>query len=353
MASRSSSSSSVLSRLSTPARSDRQRSSSGSPARPSSRNGPRYTLGPIRAVLQDARSPYDVVPLANTSRTFRFAVYCMTFAFNLLESQKGRSALITVDQFLESIRNDPPNVIVSTRVSGEGKTQRLNWNAYLGGDPYEAKSGVIFRLNKTIIDNAVYAADNNHREDFERFCFLMGLAAAHELVHTFVGYLTGNSDTDTPPRVIFPNIAPTAPLPVTDGEVGRFWEGKLLGFLVQAWEDPRNPLGDRQAGEMLGYLYDQQSKHYALGQGWMRAWAFLDFSVQPVRSAAPVHVSRGRKTMQETERRKHFFNKNDIPDSVDKTAFVERINDFPAHRLPLTVVRDIVSMAAHPSRIRA
>ncbi|KAK4170840.1 hypothetical protein QBC36DRAFT_112223 [Triangularia setosa] len=373
----------VSSRQSTPARSDRQRSSSSSPARPSSRDGPRYALGNIRVVAQDAQSPYTVVPLANTSRTFRFAVYCITFAINLLQSQKGRSALIgtgievwsswnsrsrrgirlqqdprrhpelmeqAVDQFLESIRNDPPNIIVSTRVRGEGKTQRLDWNDYLDGE-YTAKYGAIFRLNKTIIDNAVYAADNNHREDFERFCFLMGLATAHELVHTFVGYLTGDSGTDTPPRVQFPFIEPSAPTPVSRAEAGRFWEGKLLGFLVQAWEDPRNPLGDRQAGEMLGL--DQQSRHYALGQGWMRSWAFLNFAVQPVRSAARVSLGRGRRTLQDTERRKQLFNANDIPDSVDKTEFIEYINSLPVHRLPATLVRDIMSMPAHPSRIRA
>ncbi|KAK4171153.1 hypothetical protein QBC36DRAFT_382776 [Triangularia setosa] len=351
------------------------------PTRPSSREGQRFTLGRIRVALQDQPNPLTVVPLANTSRTFRFAVYCITFALNLLESQKGRSGLINtgkevwrtwqrarrglrfqgdihshpelmdqaVDQYLANLRSDPPNIIVSNRVVGEGKTERMNWNDYLDGE-YSSKFGVIFRLNKTIIDNAIFAGDNQHREDFERFLLLMGLATAHELVHTFVGFLTGNEDTNTPPRVQFPVPSTLMPNPLTGAEAGAFWEGQMLGFLVQAWENSRSRLGDRQAGDMLGL--GPASRHYALGERWMRSWILLDFSAQPERSSAPISVS-GRKVMQKTDRRKALLDENDLPRALDKTPFIERLNSFSSHLLPVSVVRDVMSMAAHPSRIRA
>jgi len=107
----------------------------------------------------------------------------MHFAISLLESTKGRSVLIdtgisvwegygsrerrrmafrgngdrahdralmvdTVDDFLSNIRTDPPNVIVSTRVSGEGVAQRLDW--WNGENKFQVKWGAIYRLNKTV-----------------------------------------------------------------------------------------------------------------------------------------------------------------------------------------------------------
>lgn len=182
----------------------------------------------------------------------------MNFAISLLESTKGRSALLntgitvweaytsrerrhmafrgngdpthdralmedTVDDFLINIRTDPPNVIVSTRVSGEGLAQRLDW--WDGENQFQVKWGVVYRLNKMvsgpfdiiirftrdtyllqIIDNAIRVADatNPDVEEFQRFLFLMGMAAAHELVHAFVGAVTGGTDRSTPPPANFP-----------------------------------------------------------------------------------------------------------------------------------------------------
>ena len=53
-----------------------------------------------------------------------------------------------VDDFLINIRTDPPNVIVSTRVTGEGAVQRLDWSN--GENKFQVKWGAIYRLNKTV-----------------------------------------------------------------------------------------------------------------------------------------------------------------------------------------------------------
>lgn len=59
------------------------------------------------------------------------------------------SMVEAVDDFLAKLRSSPPNIIVSTRVTGEGLTQRLPWLA-LVGENYDPKYAAVFRLNKTV-----------------------------------------------------------------------------------------------------------------------------------------------------------------------------------------------------------
>lgn len=247
----------------------------------------------------------------------------MHFAISLLESTKGRSVLIntgsavwrsygsrekrhmafrgngdpthdralmeeSVDDFLINIRTDPPNVIVSTRVEGEGIAQRLNW--WNGENQFQVKRGTMYRLNKTvsdlidiiiwlardthliqIIDNAIRVADATDPdvEEFQRFLFLMGMAAAHELVHAFVGVLTGEADSLTPPPVDYPRAGLVGGL--SNGESGRYFEGALCGFLVEAYHRDGHRLGIRQAGELIGRTSDSNHRptSYRLDRNWM------------------------------------------------------------------------------------
>ncbi|KAK4185127.1 hypothetical protein QBC35DRAFT_28935 [Podospora australis] len=52
-----------------------------------------------------------------------------------------------------------------------------------------------------VVQNAVQAAEAGEVQHFERFLFLLGLSTAHELIHMFVGYMTGNDTTETPEPV--------------------------------------------------------------------------------------------------------------------------------------------------------
>jgi hypothetical protein len=119
-----------------------------------------------------------------------------------------------------------------------------------------------------IIADAIDAAERGHTEEFQRFLFLMGMAAAHELVHAFVGFLTGDSGTNTPGAADFPRPGG----PQTSGESGNYFEGTLTGFIVQAYYSPGSPLGNRQAGELLGMARTRTGTGlFQLDRNWMLA----------------------------------------------------------------------------------
>lgn len=160
---------------------DRSRSRSRTPSssrREETRHEVRRNVLPEVRVLDQSRAdPFTTSLLTPQSRTFRLAVFVMHFAISMLESRSGRAALIhtaervwsnwtrrqrrntiysnerppmeqLVDRFLENIREDPPNIIVSTRVRGEGLVERLAWADER--EQYEVKWGALYRLNKTV-----------------------------------------------------------------------------------------------------------------------------------------------------------------------------------------------------------
>ncbi|KAK0753760.1 hypothetical protein B0T18DRAFT_397767 [Schizothecium vesticola] len=80
--------------------------------------------------------------------------------------------------------------------------ERISW--FEGGSQlYSAKEAAMFRLNQYNVQNAIAAGEAGEGGEFQRFLFLLGLSSAHEIVHIFVGYLTGNEDV-TPGRVQYP-----------------------------------------------------------------------------------------------------------------------------------------------------
>ncbi|KAK4677913.1 hypothetical protein QC764_302938 [Podospora pseudoanserina] len=109
--------------------------------------------------------------------------------------------VVSVDRYLTKIRADPPTVIVSDQIEGEGETIRLQWINVLREADYTAILAVFFRLNKMIIDNALHTAGENNANELRGFLFLMALSVAHELIHTFVGFLTGDGGRDTPDSI--------------------------------------------------------------------------------------------------------------------------------------------------------
>ena len=86
----------------------------------------------------------------------------------------------------------------------------------------------------------------------------MGITVAHELVHAFVGFLTGTELPTSPSHISF--VPEFNNHQCSDGTVrgdsGYSWEGKVFGgFItyVAAAEPPElddHPLGKRQAGEL-------------------------------------------------------------------------------------------------------
>ncbi|KAK7698248.1 hypothetical protein SLS64_012714 [Diaporthe eres] len=121
----------------------------------------------------------------------------------------------------------------------------------------------IFRLNKFIMEGLIQAgqlATQNKtpasQEAFESFMFLMGITVAHELCHLYVGFFVGDVRPTTPEDISFlPEIYNKSYDDDKVGESGRFWEGTVLGEIVETYHDPSHPLKDRQPGKM--YIIDK------------------------------------------------------------------------------------------------
>ena len=98
---------------------------------------------------------------------------------------------------------------------------------------------------------------------WENFLFQVSLNIAHEIVHFFTGYLTGNKEDDTetpytPPAVTWRYYGEDG-----RGEAGWFWEGNVFGGTIEHLADPDNPLGFLQAGTPFLRREDGTSQYVA------------------------------------------------------------------------------------------
>lgn len=139
----------------------------------------------VRVLDQSAPNPYKVPLIPSTTQPFRVVIFSLHLAMSMLESPRGRQALIEVgtavwdrfrrrgrrnfalqgdlsqdpylitrhaDQFIQRCRIDPPNVIVSDRILGEGLAERVNWPnmVHKNAGVYSPKWAAMFRVNKTV-----------------------------------------------------------------------------------------------------------------------------------------------------------------------------------------------------------
>lgn len=110
----------------------------------------------------------------------------------------------------------------------------------------------------------------------EHYCyiFIMAVTVAHEVVHVFIGFLTGDNWPDTPPEVQARGFADHRV-----GESGRFWEDALFGGGPECVEADVSVLGWRQAG--LPYLVDNHNYCEPISRRWIadfvhhREWSIL------------------------------------------------------------------------------
>lgn len=145
-------------------------------------------LAQMRVFDQSHVDPANIALMQPSSRTFRLTAFALHFGLSVLESPQGRSSLVAtardiwstwsnrqrrgmhfqqgntamdatqmnraVNEFLASVRENPPNIIISTRVTGEGLTQRVHWaNRF---NRYNAKFAALFRLNRTVYSTDSY-----------------------------------------------------------------------------------------------------------------------------------------------------------------------------------------------------
>ncbi|KAI1313267.1 hypothetical protein F5Y03DRAFT_390288 [Xylaria venustula] len=238
----------------------------------------------------------------------------INLALQLMECQTGRTALTSVgikfirhsqnfehiyedslnnmgywvDMFLYRIRRSFPAVLLSNNFAGESEAEKANWA--LGGagmSQWNPKEAGAMRLKYLIISDLLTAGrnalDGRNEDDmiaFERLIFLMAIATAHEIVHLFVGFLTGYGAPTTPPEVSFlpgqyNTVSPTNSN-VKHGESGRAWEGAVFGGTVEAFESSPHPLGTRQSG--VFYLLQHDERAREVDQAYIRR--ILDFNFQ-------------------------------------------------------------------------
>ncbi|KAF7536450.1 hypothetical protein G7054_g4585 [Neopestalotiopsis clavispora] len=204
-----------------------------------------------------------------------------------------------VGTFLQKLRGSFPSVVLTNSIRGEGRARRSKWAA--GGSrmqDWDPKDAGLMMLNQLIIDNMINAGAGKNvdeKDAFESFLFLMSITVAHELVHLFVGFISGNNRPLTPPDVSFlPEDYNTKIRGKPVGESGRAWEAYVLGGTVEAFEQKDNPLGNRQAGTM--YLIGLGGTAEVVDQDYMRTTCGRYFQF-PVTTQ-----SEGRTTLQELDR---------------------------------------------------
>ncbi|KAK3984275.1 hypothetical protein QBC44DRAFT_375362 [Cladorrhinum sp. PSN332] len=356
-------------------------------------------LGRVRVLDQSAADPTDTIPLPSDSRRFRLAVFVFHFGLCMLETPEGTEALVdtgrsiwdtfdrrekrdlryqqdfqqdasaggsrgkgskqkkttakqeeaeqegmerAVSEFLGSLRANPPNIILSTRVCGEGMTRRMNWRDEDSKrkSKYNAKKAASFNLNYRLFKNAIKLADSRYldaEEEFQRLLFLLGVAVAHELVHMFVGFMSGNEGTNTPNSVQWPFRQPGAS---TGREAGNAWEGLLMGFNIQANYNPTSPFGSQQAGHLIGFI---DNKAYEIGHDWVKQC--LGLGIPMIKSGT---ITRRSKTMED-----HRGMPTDAYFSRDHsmTDWFADINSMPLYNITMGNMEEIGRIYDHPSEL--
>ncbi|KAF5612851.1 uncharacterized protein FSUBG_1081 [Fusarium subglutinans] len=259
------------------------------------------TVGNLQ-IYYGATDRYE--PLPSTSTRFKVAEAVVKLALAILESPEGKESIVKknpfvhiyrepledmgywVGKFLESVKEDFPLVYISENVAGEAEAERLPWGRELRN--YNAAiAGRVF-LSKVIIDNMVYAREKHEIAGitYNLFKFQMGISVAHEIIHLLTGFLTGESRPDTPPGVTMDPFGSR-----DTGEAGRYWEGILLGGIVECWANKNDIMGVRQSG--TPYLFETGHSN---SNGWRISSTYIESFINGVFSF-PIRVSNPAETL--------------------------------------------------------
>ncbi|KAH7240891.1 uncharacterized protein BKA55DRAFT_693135 [Fusarium redolens] len=288
---------------------------------------PSEMIGRLRVMVEadQAQPGYDYAQtrLPDTSVEFRAAATVVNLALSMLETPEGRSRITQIGQtfisyrrsfqhiyeddprnmpwwvdfFLNRLRASFPNVVLSNHIKGEGSAQKSNWaRGGLKMREWDPSMAGTMRLNKKVIENMITAGNNsastNNPDElaaFESFMFLVSVTIAHELMHLFVGFLTGYNWPATPPQLSFlPELFNNEIDNEEVGESGRYWEGMVLGGTIETYENTSNPLGTRQAGDL--FLFDSQMRARKLDRACIRRNLEFNFEF-PLRTVGrSIHI---------------------------------------------------------------
>ncbi|KAK3997443.1 hypothetical protein QBC44DRAFT_396820 [Cladorrhinum sp. PSN332] len=235
-----------------------------------------------------------LTPVASNTLEFTCVASAINTGIEILETPEGRDALRSlgskvvaewehrnpgirtfsgdptqmrgyVDFFLKSIRADFLWVALAEHpidvTAAYERAQLVQWDVRT----WQPKRSGNFSFNLSKVNAMVAAAQGPHdkavapkmADRYRRFQFLFSVAAAHELTHAFVAYLSGAATTfnsSTPPSVSFldygiQQIANGG----AGGESGRWFENKLFGGSLECYRDIKDDNG--QCG--LAHILDE------------------------------------------------------------------------------------------------
>ncbi|KAJ6789630.1 hypothetical protein PWT90_08485 [Aphanocladium album] len=148
-----------------------------------------------------------------------------THTFGSRDQSEMRSHVL---MFLQIVRRRFPRILITEQTQGDAATTRKTWGTDV--DQYDSKNAADILVKKWILDGVVRSHPSRRQEPSraDNFKFHLIIALAHEIVHLFVGYLTGNSRVATPSR-----IAPPGERSGRIGESGRYWETTFLGGILE------------------------------------------------------------------------------------------------------------------------
>ncbi|KAF4471292.1 hypothetical protein FALBO_1789 [Fusarium albosuccineum] len=267
--------------------------------------------------VQGGRTPTHYSQITPDDKRFETIAVSIHIALALLESRDGKSWLVRtatkileirthrrdphiyndrperlrywIDHFLQEMRSDFPNVYLTNTVRGESRMKKFDWGRDIRR--YNAKAAGILQISKMLVDNMVAVgrkaltykttSDEGYKNcmlNWETYIFQLGISIAHEIVHFLTGFLTGARFPDTPSGVTYLGFEDNE-----KGESGRYWEGHLLGGVVDFYEDFRDPLGSLQAGvPMFTYAYLENNRQenvrwVRISQDYIRRFIDLRF----------------------------------------------------------------------------
>ncbi|KAM0425347.1 hypothetical protein ACHAPT_009403 [Fusarium lateritium] len=331
-------------------------------------------LSEFRVLEQCRTDPEDTPQLLPSSSTFRVAAFAFHLGLSMLESSRSREKLADmmsgiwrvlparakktftikadlskeagkarelVDKFLSKCRSQPPNVIVSDRITGEGLAERVNWQNVMGPstDTYNPKWAAILRLSKTVVDGAVAAADRGDVPGLQRYLFLLSISMAHELVHFLTGFLFGDSGRVTPPQINYPPGTSTA----ESGEAGRWWEEKFFGCFVESFFDSQDPLGSAQAGILYG---KGNGRWFKIEPEVIERFLRLDFSKIYTDNVQTKRFPTSAIAMEDVRQ------PSSNPDFDDLDEYFHKINALTVQRVSRGDLAEIMQMATQPQLVR-
>ncbi|KAF5004542.1 hypothetical protein FDECE_8974 [Fusarium decemcellulare] len=292
--------------------------------------------------VQGGRTPTHYSQITPDDKRFETIAVSIHIALALLESRDGKSWLVRtatkileirthrrhphiyndrperlrywIDHFLQEMRSDFPNVYLTNTVRGESRMKKFDWGRDIRR--YNAKAAGILQISKMLVDNMVAVgqkaltykttSDEGYKNcmlNWETYIFQLGISIAHEIVHFLTRFLTGARFPDTPSGVTYLGFEDNE-----KGESGRYWEGHLLGGVVDFYEDFRDPLGSLQAGvPMFTYAYLENNRQenvrwVRISQDYIRRFIDLRFDA----SCFPVQPASGAPAMDLRTREQRY-----------------------------------------------